>query len=240
MKEYTRNSHSEGSKNPGRIKVCQDGPYIVSGQLPMNKQVIIPDENGNSLRWAEGHQFPAPEEYALCRCGQSDNKPYCDETHLKVNFQGVETASRDSYLVRARRLRGPQLDLTDDESLCASGRFCDRDGGAWRLTQASDNPKARDIAIQEACDCPSGRLVAWDKKAGPAIEPDCEPSIGIIEDPGANVSGPIWIRGAVPIEAVDGTPYEVRNRVTLCRCGSSQNKPFCDATHVEIGFSDTK
>ena len=35
----------------------------------------------------------------------------------------------------------------------------------------------------------------------------------------------------------DGTTYEVRNRVTLCRCGASQNKPFCDATHASIGFT---
>ena len=36
----------------------------------------------------------------------------------------------------------------------------------------------------------------------------------------------------------DGSTYELRNRYALCRCGASRNKPFCDAMHVSIGFSD--
>jgi CDGSH-type Zn-finger protein len=36
----------------------------------------------------------------------------------------------------------------------------------------------------------------------------------------------------------DGTPYEVRNRQTVCRCGQSRNKPFCDGSHKENGFED--
>jgi CDGSH-type Zn-finger protein len=39
------------------------------------------------------------------------------------------------------------------------------------------------------------------------------------------------VRGGITIESADGVPYEVRNRVTLCRCGRSDNKPFCDASH---------
>ena len=48
--------------------------------------------------------------------------------------------------------------------------------------------------------------------------------------------GPIWVRGGVQVVAADGEPYEVRNRQTLCRCGRSQNKPFCDGSHKEFGF----
>jgi hypothetical protein len=79
--------------------------------------------------------------------------------------------------------------------------------------------------------------VVWDKK-GKAIEPEVKPSIGLVQDPQAGVSGPIWVHGGIPIEAADGTTYEVRNRVTLCRCGKSGNKPFCDGTHITIKFSD--
>ena len=50
--------------------------------------------------------------------------------------------------------------------------------------------------------------------------------------------GPLWVRGGVRVDAADGEPYEVRNRVTLCRCGASENKPFCDGTHQDIGFRD--
>jgi CDGSH-type Zn-finger protein len=52
------------------------------------------------------------------------------------------------------------------------------------------------------------------------------------------VSGPIWAKGGITVEAADGFQYEVRNRVTLCRCGASKNKPFCDGTHCSIKFND--
>src|SRR6266536_1245907 len=51
--------------------------------------------------------------------------------------------------------------------------------------------------------------------------------------------GPLWVRGGVPVEAADGFEYEVRNRVTLCRCGYSKNKPFCDGSHVRTKFKDS-
>jgi hypothetical protein len=73
--------------------------------------------------------------------------------------------------------------------------------------------------------------VVWDKKTGKAIEPELEKSIELIEDPAIGVSGPIWVRGGIPIESADGNTYEIRNRVTLCRCGKSSNKPFCDSSH---------
>ena len=58
----------------------------------------------------------------------------------------------------------------------------------------------------------------------------------LIENPEAGTSGPIWVKGGIPIESADGTEYETRNRVTLCRCGQSKNKPFCDGAHISIGF----
>jgi hypothetical protein len=96
----------------------------------------------------------------------------------------------------------------------------------------SGDSDAKQKAIEEACDCPSGRLVAWEKD-GKAIEPDFKPSIGLVQDVQAGKMGPLWVRGAIPIEAEDGTTYEIRNRVTLCRCGKSSNKPFCDGSHLK-------
>jgi hypothetical protein len=83
-------------------------------------------------------------------------------------------------------------------------------------------------------------LVAIDRQSGQAIEPKLEPSIGVIEDTAKGISGPLWARGGIPIFSADGEPYEVRNRVTLCRCGASKNKPFCDGTHAAIGFTDER
>jgi len=91
------------------------------------------------------------------------------------------------------------------------------------------DPDAKQKAIEEACDCPSGRLVAREKN-GKAIEPAFKPSIGLVEDIQAGKMGPLWVRGGILIEAADGTPYEIRNRVTLCRCGK---KPFCDGRHLK-------
>jgi hypothetical protein len=121
--------------------------------------------------------------------------------------------------------------MTDAEILCASARFCHRGGDIWDLVPRSNEARARKTTIEDASDCPSGRLVVWDKKTGEAIEPHLEPSIGLVEDPSKGVSGPIWVRGGIPIESADGTLYELRNRVTLCRCGKSSNKPFCDSSH---------
>jgi CDGSH-type Zn-finger protein len=135
-------------------------------------------------------------------------------------------------------MNGPTLRLKDASELCSVARFCHRAGGAWELTKHSDDPKARKIAIEEACNCPSGRLVVCDKKTGAVLEPELEKSISLVEDPQKKVSGPIWVKGGVPVESSDGTTYETRNRVTLCRCGKSGNKPFCDGSHIEEGFDD--
>ena len=73
---------------------------------------------------------------------------------------------------------------------------------------------------------------------GPAVEPHFEPSIGLVQDTAKGVSGPLWVRGGVQVLGADGSAYEIRNRVALCRCGASGNKPFCDGSHVSSGFSD--
>jgi CDGSH-type Zn-finger protein len=98
------------------------------------------------------------------------------------------------------------------------------------------DPAARKHFVRETCDCPSGRLVAWDNATGKPVEPKLEPSIALIEDPAKQCSGPVWLRGGVQVISADGFNYEVRNRVTLCRCGESQNKPFCDGQHAAVGF----
>ena len=182
--------------------------------------------------------YSIQESYALCRCGQSKTKPYCDGTHAKIGFDGTETASKKKYLEQAEKISGPDLILTDAQAFCSTARFCYRAGGVWKLTRESNKPELKEIAIQETCNCPSGRLVAWDKKTGKPIELKFAPSISLIEDPQEKVSGPIWIKGRVPLESSDGTKYEKRNCMTLCRCGKSDNKPFCDGTHIAIKFKD--
>ncbi|SPE60202.1 hypothetical protein SBV1_390038 [Verrucomicrobia bacterium] len=70
------------------------------------------------------------------------------------------------------------------------------------------------------------------EQRGKPIEPKFEPSLGLIEDTDKKVSGPIWVRGGIPVISADGKTYEIRNRMTLCRCGRPDNKPFCNGAHA--------
>ncbi|HEV2427384.1 MAG TPA: CDGSH iron-sulfur domain-containing protein [Acidimicrobiales bacterium] len=219
------------------VTVTANGPYVVTGGVPLARQTIVTDADGGSVSWREGEPIEVSDEYRLCRCGQSATKPFCDESHRRVRFDGTETAGHDPYLADATVQDGPIASLTDKESLCAFARFCDPGGQVWNLIEEPDEQSGA-LAVREAELCPSGRLVAWNRKTHDAFELDYAPSIGLIEDPAEKVSGPIWLRGGIPVVDAEGTPYETRNRVTLCRCGRSSNKPFCDGTHAAIGFRD--
>ena len=213
------------------IQVGTNGPYFVSGNVPLFEKIILYDSRWDTCQWKDGIAYSQKDAYALCRCGHSNTKPFCDGTHLKIHFDGTETATHTTYQDQAEIIDGPGLKLTDAKNLCASARFCHRAGGIWNLINTSDRPSDRKIAIEEAADCPSGRLVVYEKATGKPLEPTFEPSIAVIEDSSMNINGPLWVRGGIPIHAADGTTYEVRNRMALCRCGKSKNKPFCDSSH---------
>jgi CDGSH-type Zn-finger protein len=228
-----RENHKPPHNDKKKIRVSKNGPYLVSGDIPLVKKEIRNDAEGYCSTWHEVETYPLQEQYALCRCGQSKNKPFCDGTHAKIHFDGTETAGDEPYVDRADTITGPTLSLTDADGMCVHARFCMRAGGIWNLTRQSGIREARDIAIEEAGNCPSGRLVIWDKKTGKALEPVFEKSIVVIEYPPRSEHGPLWVRGGIPVESSEGHVYEIRNRVTLCRCGKSYNKPFCDGSHVE-------
>jgi CDGSH-type Zn-finger protein len=215
----------------GRVKVVKGGPYQVTGGLPLSKMVIEADADGTSLRWKKTETYPQKESYILCRCGKSKNKPYCDGSHVKSHFEGTETADRSPYIKGVKVYEGPDLKLTDKRELCVGAGFCTRAGNIWNLTTNSDTTEYKKTAIQEAADCPSGRLVEWDK-TGEALEPALEPGIAVTEDQDG-IAGPLWVMGGLDIEASDGYVYERRNRVTLCRCGKSEIRPLCDSSHLE-------
>jgi CDGSH-type Zn-finger protein len=191
-----------------RVKVSKNGPYLVSGAVPLTQVVAVPNAEGEPCEWRTVKEYPLRQNYALCRCGESKARPFCDGTHTEAHFDGTETAGRERYLDRAKEIEGPALNLTDARDLCIGASFCTRAGGTWDLTRQSGDPTARSTAIEEAGNCPSGRLVAWDKE-GKAIEPIFKPSIAVIGDPEGGISGALWARGCIPVESADGTVYGI-------------------------------
>lgn len=221
-----------------RVVVSKNGPYLVSGGVPLSRQTIVADKKGESQDWHESDPFPAQEKYALCRCGHSSHKPFCDGTHSKIDFNGTETASREPYKQQAEVMDGPVLGLADAEALCAFARFCDPNGQVWSQVSETDNAEVRETFTRQVHNCPAGRLVAFDEATDAAIEPELPVAIGLVADPVEECAGPLWLTGGIQVVSSDGYEYEVRNRQTLCRCGESSNKPFCDGTHASIKFQD--
>lgn len=221
------------------ITVTDKGPYLVYGRPPLAMQYIMPNAVGDSWFFQEGRKFSTEAEpTALCRCGASHNKPYCDGAHVGAQWNPQLTASDERLFDQVEITEGPSLTVTDNPKYCVFARFCHPYGGVWRLTETSKDPQSRKIAVREASLCPSERLTAWDNRTGKPYEFHFEPSMGLIQDPVLAVSGGLWVRGGIAVKREDGTVYEVRNRVVLCRCGQSRNKPYCDGTHASAKWND--
>ena len=222
-------------KKQPHIRIVKDGPYIVSGSVPLSEKIIIP--YGNGYVYEDGEPLAQRASYSLCRCGKTKTPPFCDGSHVAAHFDGTETACKTDYMSRAARIDGAGIDLLDD-GRCAFARFCHREAGdAWELAEDSASEYHHSEAIIAANECPAGRLTAVEKD-GTVHEPVYEPGIEILQDPEERVSCGIFVKGGIPIESADGSRYEVRNRVVLCRCGFSGNKPFCDSRHVSEGYRD--
>lgn len=238
MKKYTVQKGSKVAPEEFHITILSDGPYLVYGNPPLNQQFIMPDGKGQPWFFKAGKSFQTGQEpTALCRCGASKNKPYCDGAHIKADWDPTLKAPEEPLLAVAVVCDGPRVRMTDNESYCAAARMCDANGQVWNLVE-KDDAESAELVIRQSNHCPSGRLSAWDKESNEPYEPEFKPSLGLLEDPMLRVSSALWVRGGIPISREDGFTYEVRNRVTLCRCGRSSNKPFCDGTHVSVKFND--
>lgn len=213
-----------------------DGPYAVHG-LPLSRVTFHSETTGDGA-WEVGDAIDVSGQadesgtYWLCRCGKSASKPFCDGTHARVGFDGTESASTSAYRDEARVMHAPGLVIRDDAPLCIHAEFCTRsDTSVWKLRHSNDPADTADmVAMIEVC--PSGRLtVAADVEAADN-EPLLERRVLVADD------GPLLVTGGATVARNDGAPFEPRNRVTLCRCGASDNKPLCDGSHAEIPFHD--
>ncbi len=214
-----------------RIRISKDGPYVVEGAVPLTRKSIVYSEWHEPMAWRKDAELDAEPPYRLCRCGHSKHKPFCDGTHTKARFDGTETAPIEPSATRRQRAEGVGITVTDDQLLCTRAGFCgNRVEKIGAIFARSADSRVRFELIQRVGLCPSGRLAA--EVDGAEVEPDLPRAIAVTRD------GPYWVTGGIPVILSDGRELETRNRVELCRCGKSANKPFCDGTHVAAGFRE--
>lgn len=219
-----------------RIVTVKNGPYLVQGHVPLVSKTQVVSEHGEPLTWKrDGEIAVGQEEYRLCRCGQSSNRPFCDDTHLHIDFDGTETADTAAPETRRSLIpRGTGIIVEKDASLCMLSGYCEFiDVGLSRLVTSTQDTKMRSLVMAMIERCPSGALSYRIEADGPEVEPDLPQQIAVTTEITSYgpIDGPLWVTGNVPIERSDGQPFKTRNRVTLCNCGHSCNKPLCDGTH---------
>jgi len=216
------------------VEVTTNGPYHVTGGIPLYRVRKVPLEGarGSYKDWDIYEKIETEDEYWLCRCGHSTNKPFCTGMHEKIGFDGTETAPTDTYKERAKPLGGTKVSVSDDRGICAHAAFCSNEvTNIWKAAKITDDDdELRETVRTMAGNCPSGALTI--EVDGSPVEPEMEPQIWIQED------ASILLRGGIKISRADSQPIETRMRMALCRCGQSNNKPLCDGSHTEADFKD--
>jgi CDGSH-type Zn-finger protein len=215
-----------------KITAMENGPYQVLGNVPLVRKTPIKSDKGEAIGWQTSETVDTESAYYLCRCGASNNKPFCDGTHRRIGFDGTETASTNDVASRQTAYPGTGIVVKDDRSLCSHAGFCVNEiSNVWQMTQDSASADVRAHIMRMISQCPSGALAYATEAGSETVENHLPQEIALTPD------GPLWVSGGIPVTRSDGQPCEVRNRVTLCRCGASQNKPFCDGAHEESGFT---
>jgi CDGSH-type Zn-finger protein len=212
------------------VRATPNGPYRVQGVARISWQEPVTTDDGEPVAWRHGAVVvEGQEEHWLCRCGNSRNKPFCDSSHRRVGFAASDDAEPGWRADRATEYPGTGLVVSDDRSLCAHAGFCaTRATNVWKMTRDTDRTDVRSLVVAMVQRCPSGALgVLVDDEE---LEPRLPVEIGLVPD------GPLTVTGGVRVVRSDGVPLETRNRVALCRCGQSANKPLCDGSHARNGF----
>lgn len=185
------------------------------------------------LQNSRGEPIALERTVYLCRCGGSNKKPFCDGTHKKIGFSGKREVSgaHGSTIAYA----GREITIHDNRSVCAHiGNCTDHSPDVFRMkTEPWIDPNGgpRDKTAATIRTCPSGAL---GYTIGGQREPAAasEPGIDVLKD------GPYFVSGGAVLKA-DPAPLNSEH-YTLCRCGASKNKPYCDGSHWERKFKDDK
>lgn len=213
-----------------QITVIEGGPYMVTGSVPVTVKTPVVSEHGEPLTWKTSAPEETKKRVALCRCGESSNKPFCDGTHGKIEWDGAESAPEGTYAERSKHYGDGVMEVVDDRGICMHAGFCGNEvTNVWKMADKTGDTQIRAQAMAMIERCPSGALTY--NIDGETIEPDLPASVAVVPD------GPLWVNGGIPVQSADGSSIETRNRVTLCRCGQSAQKPLCDGSHTDAGFT---
>lgn len=203
-----------------RITPTTDGPYIVEALETMTNR--------------KGALVTKPQ-MALCRCGESGNKPFCDGTHAKVGFSSAKLDDRVED--KRENYEGEDITIHDNRGICAHAGYC-TDGlpSVFRLkTEPWIDPhgaSGEEIASTIG-KCPSGAL-SYSKNGVEHRDQERDRAIFVAPN------GPYVVTGGPELEDTKRGEGASTEHFTLCRCGGSKNKPFCDGTHWHKKFKDDK
>lgn len=203
------------------IMVSNDGPLIV-------KNLITFKRSG-------GESLEAKPIMSLCRCGKSSTKPFCDGTHAGIGFSGEKHLEHvpdkmDDY-------EGKNVTIHDNRGVCSHRGYCTDDlPSVWRMKQEPwIDPEGAEPeeSIKIIRRCPSGALSYTINNVPYKDQKERKPMITVFKD------GPYDVIGGPTLkdEQTKSQP-ESKEHYTLCRCGGSKNKPFCDGNHWYIKFKD--
>jgi CDGSH-type Zn-finger protein len=233
----------ENANSAPKIVIMPNGSYHVLGNIALVHKTQVVSEYGEPLTWQKDKEYqarniPGRDFYGLCRCGKSKNKPFCDGTHFHSPYDGTETA--DTGAMEKPVMVYPYstgIIVMKDPSICMNSGYCGmHDANMNQLVAGTDDTKIRALVMAMVERCPSGALTYRIEKQGPDIEPDLPVQIAATTEMTSEgpIEGPLWVTGNITVERADGQLFEPRNRVTLCNCGQSCQKPLCDGTHREI------
>lgn len=207
------------------ITCLSNGPYLLQTDAESSLPTRLQNSNGNTIE--------AGTKVALCRCGGSSNKPFCDGTHTKNGFNDEKITDntsnqRDSYV-------GLEITIHDNRALCAHAGYCTNQlGDVFRLGKEPwIDPDAASVesVIDLVKQCPSGAL-SYSIAEVEHRDQDGDAGVTVLKD------GPYAVSGSIDLVDQtfgDGASAE---HYTLCRCGASKNKPYCDGSHWSIDFKD--
>jgi CDGSH-type Zn-finger protein len=208
-----------------KLACLPNGPYYLLHDMTPAAVPNLRRQNGDACASVRG--------IALCRCGGSKNKPFCDGTHSTNGFRS--TRLTDGSLDRRTSYRGKRITVHDNRGICSHAGHCtDSLESVFRMrTEPWIDPDG--AAVEEIMatirKCPSGAL-SYTIDGVEQRDQEREPLVTVTND------GPYAITGGIELQGVAFGDGASREHYTLCRCGGSKNKPFCDGTHWSIGFRD--